>query len=194
MPAFLFGREADKHHAAALSEGGLTQLVIMDIVQKITETIEPSLAAMGYGLVQVKLGDSRHKKTLTVMAERNDHAPMGMDDCVEISRRLSALLDVEDPISGAYDLEICSPGVDRPLTRQNDFVRYAGSEARVETYTPIDGRRKFRGTLLGMEGENIRMQVEGTEIHIPFSGIRNAKLSPALVAVPGLQKGKKKKF
>lgn len=147
----------------------------MDIVQKITSSIEPSLAAMGYGLVQVRLNDGR-KKTLTVIAERSDEAPMAVEDCVEISRTVGALLEVEDPISGAYDLEVCSPGLDRPLTRLADFTRYAGNEARIETYVPIEGRRKFRGMLRGAEGETITMQVDGTDMRIPFSGIRNAKL------------------
>lgn len=162
----------------------------MDVVQKITETITPPLAAMGYGLVQVRMGDSGGKKTLTIMAERNDEAPMGMEDCVEISRTVGALLEVEDPISSAYDLEVCSPGIDRPLTRLADFSRYAGNEAKVETYAPIDGRRKFRGTLTGAEGETITLQVDGAGIRIPFSGIRTAKLmiSETLIKKRGQKK------
>ncbi len=166
----------------------------MDVVQKITETIEPSLASMGYGLVLVRLGESGYRKTLTVMAERADDAPMGMEDCVAISRHVGALLEVEDPIDSAYDLEVCSPGLDRPLTKLADFSRYAGIEAKVETYLPIDGRKRFRGMLQGVDGNKIKITVEGKAIEITFSDIRTAKLSPALVAGPGLEKGKKKKF
>src|SRR5437762_1305523 len=104
----------------------------MNPVEKITETIEPSLEAMGYALVQVRLNDGG-RKTLSVMAERTDAQPMGVEDCTQISRQVSALLDVEDPISGAYDLEVCSPGIDRPLTKLKDFERFVGQEAKVET-------------------------------------------------------------
>src|ERR1700722_4468978 len=101
----------------------------MNIVEKITAAIEPSLANMGYALVQVKLADGARRKTLTIMAERRDNGAMGFADCSAISERASALLDVEDPIVSAYDLEVCSPGIDRPLTRLQDFVRFAGFEA-----------------------------------------------------------------
>lgn len=148
----------------------------MDTVQKITQAIEPSLAAMGYTLVLIRLGDGGRKKTLTVMAERIDETPMAVEDCVEISRQVSALLDVEDPINGAYDLEVCSPGLDRPLVRLGDYDRYAGVEAKLETYAPIDGRRRFRGVLLGARGNVIRMRLEAGEMDIPFQDIRTAKL------------------
>src|SRR5258708_669553 len=123
----------------------------MDIIQKITQSIEPSLSAMGYGLVIVKLGDSGKRKTLMIMAERTDGVGMSFNDCAEISRTISALLDVEDPITTAYDLEVCSPGVDRPLTREADFVRFAGSEVKLETMLPIDDRKRFRGVAEGIK-------------------------------------------
>jgi ribosome maturation factor RimP len=149
----------------------------MDVVQKITQTIEPSMQAMGYTLVLVKLADGARRKTLTVMAERQDGQAMGFDDCAEISRMASALLDVEDPFTGAYDLEVCSPGIDRPLTRQEDFSRYAGQMAKLETMIPLEGRRRFKGTLKGMEGNDIAMAMpEGGEVRIPFNNIRTAKL------------------
>ena len=148
----------------------------MDVIEKITQAIEPSLAEMGYALVLVRLGDAGRKRTLTVMAEHTDEKPMGMEDCVEISRMVSALLDVEDPITGAYDLEVCSPGLDRPLTKLADFSRYAGTVAKVETFAPIANRRRFRGTLLGVKNETVRMRMEEGEMEIPFSDIRTAKL------------------
>lgn len=166
----------------------------MDVIEKITQAIEPSLAAMGYGVVQIKLGDAGRRKTLTVMAERSDAAPMGMEDCVEISRQISALLDVEDPIQTAYDLEVCSPGLDRPLTKLADFLRYVGKEAKLETYAPlnvIDGRKRFRGMLLSVDGEIIRMRVEEGEVEIPFKDVRIAKLSSAPTTAPGKKKHKK---
>jgi ribosome maturation factor RimP len=148
----------------------------MDIVQKITATIEPSLEAMGYTLVQIKLADGSRRKTLTVTAERQDEQAMGFDDCAEISRTISALLDVEDPIQGAYDLEVSSPGLDRPLTRPADFSKYAGYEAKCETFIPLDGRKRFRGILKGMEGEHVIIDMPEGEARIAFSNIRTAKL------------------
>jgi ribosome maturation factor RimP len=148
----------------------------MDIVTKITQAIGPSLEAMGYSVVLVKLGDGAHRKTLSVMAERTDGATMSFDDCAEISRTVSALLDVEDPITGAYNLEVCSPGIDRPLTRPQDFERYAGHEAKIETYTPIDGRKRFRGKLMGIKNELITVGMPEGEAEIPYRNIRTSKL------------------
>ena len=102
---------------------------------------------------------------------------MSVDDCTEISRAVSALLDVEDPISGAYSLEISSPGIDRPLTRAKDFAQWAGFEVKLESVQPIDGRKRFRGKLLGLdEAGNVRLAVETGEAAIPFADVRGAKL------------------
>lgn len=167
----------------------------MDIVTKITQAIEPSLAAMGYGLVQVKLADGSRRKTLTVMAERNDGQSMSFDDCAEISRMVSALMDVEDPITGAYDLEVCSPGIDRPLTRLADFERFAGHEAKIETMIPIEGRKRFKGVLKGTSKESIALALPEGEVDIPFSYVRTAKLVMTDALVEGqMKKQKKKKF
>jgi ribosome maturation factor RimP len=151
-------------------------LFTMDIVQKITQTIEPSLEAMGYALVQVKLADGMRRKTLTVMAERTDGTSMGFDDCTAISQTAGALLEVEDPITTAYDLEVCSPGIDRPLTKLKDFVRFTGVEAKVETMIPIDGRRRFRGKIEGVENEVITLVMPEGKAAIEFRNIRSAKL------------------
>jgi ribosome maturation factor RimP len=148
----------------------------MDILQKITDTIEPSLAVMGYTVVQIKLADGLRRKTLTIVAERQDEQAMGFDDCAEISRTVSALLDVEDPIQSAYDLEVSSPGLDRPLTRPVDYTKYAGCEAKCETFIPLDGRKRFRGILKGMEGEHVIMDMPEGEARIAYSNIRSAKL------------------
>lgn len=177
----------------------------MDVLQKITATIEPSLNALGYGVVQVKLSDGARRKTLMIMAERLDDVMMGFDDCSEISRTVSALLDVDDPITGAYDLEVCSPGLDRPLTRLADYTKYAGHEAKCETFIPLDGRKRFRGILKGTHGEDILLDMPEGEARVPFSHIRTAKLvmNDALVAAamkkqakpdkPKKQQGKKRK-
>jgi ribosome maturation factor RimP len=165
----------------------------MDIISKITQAIEPSLDSMGYGLVLVRLADGGYRKTLTVMAERKDDRMMSFDDCTEISRTVSALLDVEDPITSAYNLEVCSPGIDRPLTRLADFQRFMGSEAKIETLFPIDGRKRFKGVLKGINKEMISVSMPEGEVEIPFPQVRTAKLTPALIAGSGMKKNKKGK-
>lgn len=130
---------------------------------------------MGFELVRVLLHGGQ-RPTLQVMAERADRAPMTVEHCAEISRAVSALLDVADPIAGAYRLEVTSPGLDRPLTRRADFERFRGFEARVETEQPIDGRRRFRGRLLGLVDDQVRLQLDAGEQAIPFDDIKKAKL------------------
>ena len=137
--------------------------------------IEPPLKAMGYELVRV-MSTGGKTPTLQVMAERLDRVGMTVDDCAEISRALSAILDVEDPIDGAYQLEVSSPGIDRPLTKPADFERFAGFEARVESDRLIGGQRKFKGRLLGLENEAVRLALPEGERAIPLASIRKAKL------------------
>jgi ribosome maturation factor RimP len=141
----------------------------------IAPIIEPSLEAMGYRLVRIAfLGASR--ATLQIMAERLDDAPMTVDDCTGISRSVSALLDVADPIAGAYMLEVSSPGLDRPLTRPEDYDRFAGFEAKIELAQALDGRKRFRGRLIGRTGDNVRVRAEIGEVELPFGDIAKAKL------------------
>lgn len=166
----------------------------MDIVQKISQTIEPSLDAMGYSIVLLKLAEGSRRKALILMAERKDEQAMGFDDCTEISRTVSALLDVEDPITGAYDLEVMSPGIDRPLTREADFKRFAGHEAKMESILPIEGRKRFKGTIKGIKDGMVTLDMPEGTVEIPFQHIRTAKLTvPAPESGPGIKPGKKKK-
>lgn len=146
-----------------------------DVTEQIADLITPSLEANGFELVRVMLtgGD---QPTLQIMADRADETPITVDDCADISRVVSAILDVEDPIKGAYTLEVSSPGIDRPLVRRKDFERFAGFEAKVETGAPIDGRRRFRGRLLGVDGDDVRLALEEGEAAIPLSAIDRAKL------------------
>src|SRR5436309_5322627 len=142
---------------------------------RIAEIIEPSLDAMGYRLVRVAvLGAGR--MTLQIMAERRDEAAMTVEDCADISRTVSALLDVADPIAGAYTLEVSSPGIDRPLVRPEDFDRFAGFEAKLELAAPIDGRKRFRGRLLGRSDDRIRLATDAGEVALPFAAVTRAKL------------------
>ncbi len=147
----------------------------MDPASKIAELIEPSLQSMGYEIVRVMYtgGD---RQILQIMAERED-GTMTIDGCEEVSRTVSALLDVEDPISGAYNLEVSSPGIDRPLTRLKDFERWSGFEAKVELDEAVEGQRRHRGKLIGTEEEDIVLLNDaGEKITLPFADLRKAKL------------------
>ena len=143
--------------------------------KSIAQLIEPSLAAMGYRLVRVLMTGGR-RATLQVMAERLDDLPITHDDCVKISRSVSALLDVVDPIVGAYTLEISSPGIDRPLVRAEDYDRFSGFEAKIEVMMPIDGRRRFRGRLIGTAEGAIRLLTTAGEAQLPLATVVRAKL------------------
>lgn len=131
---------------------------------------------MGYELVRiVVLG--RDRPTVQVMADRADGSQITVADCEIISRQLSAVLDVEDPIPGAWSLEISSAGIDRPLTRAKDWNRFAGHLARAETSVPIEGRKRFSGIALGADNTGARLRLDdGNEIVLPLSTIRRAKL------------------
>jgi ribosome maturation factor RimP len=142
---------------------------------EIARIIEPSLDVMGYRLVRVSLTSVR-RPVLQVMAERRDDVPMTVDDCADISRSVSALLDVADPIAGAYTLEVSSPGIDRPLVRPEDYDRYAGFEARIELSQVFEGRKRFRGRLLGRADDHVRLAAIDGEFRLPLAAITRAKL------------------
>jgi ribosome maturation factor RimP len=142
---------------------------------RIAQTIEPSLDDMGYRLVRVVMTSGR-RATLQVMAERLDDQPMTVEDCAQISHSVSVLLDVADPIAGAYMLEISSPGIDRPLVRSADYDRFSGFEAKIELARPVDGRKRFRGRLLGTSGSNLRLATEIGETQLPLDAVARAKL------------------
>ena len=152
----------------------------MDAIAEVERLISPSIDDLGYELVRVQLsGDGA--PTLQIMAERKDRGDMTVEDCAEISRLVSALLDVEDPLPGAYTLEVSSPGLDRPLMRIGDYDRFAGYEARVETRRLIDGRKRFRGRLNGVRGDAIVIDCPGkdgeTDEHvIAFADVLRGKL------------------
>jgi ribosome maturation factor RimP len=158
----------------------------------ITAMIAPSLEAMGYRVVRVAFTGGK-RPTLQIMAERRDAAAMSVDDCADISRTVSALLDVADPIPVAYALEVSSPGIDRPLIDRDDFVRYAGYEAKVEMSNLIDGRKRFRGRLLGADDGAVRIAVEDREVALPLAEVVRAKLvltDELLAAAQKQQSGK----
>lgn len=157
-----------------------------DISQRITQIIEPTITHMGYELVRVSLIGTAKRQTLQIMAERTDRAAMTVDDCEAISREISAVMDVEDPITERYNLEVSSPGIDRPLTRLNDFDRFKGHLATIDLKVAVDqgegkpARKRFQGVLTGIEGVNVKLntgtQKEPVETSLAFDDIAKAKL------------------
>lgn len=146
------------------------------VEQTLHDLTNPMIDDMGYEVVRIRLRDIMGRRTLQYMIERKDGAALHVDDCSDVSHALSALLDVEDPIEGMYDLEISSPGVDRPLTRIKDFVNYAGFEVKMETIVPINGRKRYRGKILSVTESTVHIQVDNTSFDIPFDKIADAKL------------------
>lgn len=147
----------------------------MVLAERIAEMVRPTIEALGYSLVRVQIL-GQHRPRLQVMAERSDGQPMMVDDCATLSRSISAVLDVEDPIATTYTLEVSSPGIDRPLVKLADYDRFAGFEARVELARPIEGRRRFRGRLLGTAGEQVRLLVDGADVEVHYADIQRGKL------------------
>ncbi len=153
-------------------------------VEDIERIIAPSLADLGFELVRIRWMGGR-VPVLQIMAERPD-GTMTADDCAELSRAISALLDVEDPVPGEYVLEVSSPGIDRPLVKPADFQRFAGFETRIELVRPIDGRSRFRGRLEGLAGDAVKLIVDGESLALPLADIARAKLvlTEDLIAAP----------
>jgi ribosome maturation factor RimP len=151
-------------------------------IAELTRLIEPEAEAEGLMLVRVKMIGGTSDPTLQVMAERPDTRQLTLDDCARLSRRLSDVLDAleeqgADPIADSYRLEVSSPGIDRPLTRLSDYDDWKGHEARIHPHEPYQGRKQLSGDLIGIDGEDVRIDVKGLgETRIPFSAIRNAKL------------------
>lgn len=163
--------------AFALPSGRPNQgiAVIITAMSHLEPIIAPAVEAAGYRLVRLRLIGTK-RKTLQIMAERADGL-MDVEDCARLSRALSEFLDREDPIEGEYDLEVSSPGIDRPLTRITDFARWAGHEAKVELVAPDEsGRRRFKGMLLGLDGNDVVLDVAGTRMKFPFRNVAEAKL------------------
>jgi ribosome maturation factor RimP len=144
------------------------------IDRRLAEIITPVIEGMGFELVRVRLmGGKTH--VLQIMADRPEGG-IEVDDCAAISTAISAVLDVEDPILDAYTLEVSSPGIDRPLTRLKDFEAFEGYEARLETAELIDGRKRFKGVLAGVEGNEVLINIEEGTIGLDFDWLSDAKL------------------
>jgi ribosome maturation factor RimP len=142
--------------------------------KKLFEIINPILSDMGFELVRLRL-ISNKEITLQIMAARPD-GYINVDECAEISTGISAVLDVEDPILDTYNLEVSSPGIDRPLTRIKDFEAFEGYEAKIETVELIEGQKRFKGTLAGINGSEILINLDEGTIGLEFDWLAEAKL------------------
>ena len=148
------------------------------IDRRLAEIVTPVIEGLGYELVRIRLQGGKHA-TLQIMADRPEGG-INVDDCAAISTGVSAVLDVEDPITEQYTLEVSSPGIDRPLTRLKDFDAWEGYEVRLETTEQIDGRKRFKGLLRGTEGDEVLIEIEDqgqdVTIGLQFDWLADAKL------------------
>lgn len=161
---------------------GLVAKASMD--KRLAEIVEPTIRAMGFELVRLRFMGGKRPR-LQIMADRPEGAgDIEVDDCAQISRAVSAQLDVEDPIEGEYNLEVSSPGIDRPLTRLKDFETYEGHEVKLQTAELISGRKNFKGTLRGVEDDAVLIEIAEGVIGLPFDWLTDAKLvlTDALIA------------
>jgi ribosome maturation factor RimP len=146
------------------------------VEERVIALIEPTAKNLGFRIVRVRVSGNRRKR-LQIMAERLSDGQMGVDDCGRLSRALSPVFDLEDPIPGGeYDLEISSPGIDRPLMSLEDFERFLGHEAKFETAAMIDGRRRWKGQIKAVEGDVIVVAAEGGEARLNFAQLSEARL------------------
>jgi ribosome maturation factor RimP len=148
----------------------------MQIEQKVCEIIEPPLSDLGYEVVRAKYFNRGKANILQIMIDRTDQTPITIDDCEKVSHTVSALLDVEDPISDAYNLEVSSPGIDRPLVKLKDYIKYKGYDIIVHLYNPVDNNRNPRGKLEDVIDNNIIMNAQGLIYKIDIQNINSAKL------------------
>ncbi len=147
----------------------------MSLASRIENLISPTIEELGFEIVRVELLGEMNP-CLQIMADRLDQTGMNVDDCAQISRAVSAIMDVEDPITNAYTLEVSSPGLDRPLVKRAHFERFKGHEIRLEKRGASDDQRRFRGHLTGIDGDVVSLLIKGEEIQIPFTEIVKAKI------------------
>lgn len=143
---------------------------------KLFGLLEPVVAALGFELLEVEWSSAGRNSLVRVYIDRTDGAGIGLDDCERTSRSIGAVLDAEDPIGSEYRLEVSSPGFDRPLRTAEHFARFEGSEARIETAAPVEGRRRFRGRLGPVEGGDVTIEVDRKVWKLPLAGISKARL------------------
>lgn len=144
--------------------------------EALLQLLEPAVEALGYEVVELEFHGAGRGGLLRVYIDKP--GGVDLDDCEKVSQQLSGLLDVEDPIPGSYTLEVSSPGLDRPLRKASDFMRFAGSRARIELRLPFAGRRRFTGTLRGEQSGEVLLEVDGAVQRLPLAQIGKARLVP----------------
>jgi ribosome maturation factor RimP len=144
------------------------------------ELFEPVVSGMGFDLIEIEhFPNPKHGVLrLYIDKEQGQEEGVNIDDCSEVSRQISALIDVEEPIRGRFNLEVSSPGLDRPLRRVKDFQRFAGSKVKLKTVMPLDGQRNFSGRLLEANDEVVVIETDSEEISLPMSAIEKARIDP----------------
>ena len=142
--------------------------------ETLLKLLEAPVQALGYEVVELEFHSQGRGGLLRVYIDRE--GGVTVDDCEKVSRQVSAVLDVEDPIPGAYTLEVSSPGLDRPLRKEADFVRFAGERAKLELLLPKDGRKRYTGTLKGCEAGEVSIEVDGVVHRLPLGDIAKARL------------------
>jgi len=174
--------QTQQDNAAATAAPDMEPRLVVEpgVAARVAKAAEPAIEQLGYRLVRVKIS-AQDGCTVQIMAERPD-GTMTVEDCETISRALSPVLDVADPIDKAYRLEISSPGIDRPLVRKSDFDRYSGHLTRIDMNIPVDGRKRFKGILTGTEGDLARLRRddapagEDADVLLPIADMHEAKL------------------
>ena len=141
----------------------------------LSDMLEPVIENLGYETVRI-MTIGQANPTLQIMIDRLDGLDITVEDCAKVSRALSEILDENDPISGQYNLEVSSPGLDRPLTKLEHFVRFAGNEVKIETSEMVDNRKRFKGVLNGVEDVNVLLTMEDVDYKIPYDAINKAKI------------------
>ena len=150
--------------------------------ETLISLLESPIWELGYEVVELEYHPQGRGGLLRIFIDRE--GGVTVDDCEKVSRQVSGVLDVEDPIPGAYTLEVSSPGLDRPLRKPADFARFVGAQARIDLSLPIEGRRRFSGTLKGCEAEEVSIEVDGVLHRLPLSNISKARLVPSLENAP----------
>lgn len=159
----------------------------MATADRLNDLLKPLVEGLGYEFVGLEYAGNPKQSVLRVYIDSDEG--VGLSDCEYVSREAAAMLDVEDPISGQYNLEISSPGLDRPLFTPDQYERYSGKEIKVTLFAPENGRRKFKGAIVRLDGEQLVMQVDGEEVQMRFENIAKARLVPDYDAV--MASGKK---
>ena len=148
----------------------------MAVIEELNRLIEPAVEAAGYEFIGLEYVAQGRHSVLRIFIDSEQG--INVDDCATVSHQVSGVLDVEDPISGQYNLEVSSPGSDRPLFKLQHFEQFLGQEAKVRCMVPVDGRRNFRGVIVAVEGEDIILGVDEDKVTIPHGNIDKARLIP----------------